>query len=123
MVMKEVQPRSKTAAYHGFRDVVSALANPLGHARHGFVGMVETQKDQLHPITGLLPAPDVAQLGAARQGGFKGEALARTEMALQLRQHQAPGLQGGGFGGKGRQAGSDEVGIDEHRLYVVPCGT
>ena len=126
MSVKVFQSSDKTAPNHGVRNMVSALANALLDACHRFVGMVKLQKNQFHPVPRLLPLPDVAQIGAARQGGFKGEALTQPEVTFQFGQHQPSGLYRRSFRGKRRQARSDQVGIHKHRAsrlvgQELPC--
>ena len=82
---------------------------------NGYFGAVKLQKNQLDAVTGRLPGVDVLQITAPGQRGLESKAFARREMPRQFLQHQSPGLNRRALRCKGRQSGSDQVGIDEHR--------
>jgi hypothetical protein len=62
MLFKISPSRCKASSNYVFRDVVSTLANALGHTRHGGIGIRQSEKTQADSIPIISPLLDVLQL-------------------------------------------------------------
>ena len=101
MLFKIGKPAGEAAADDLFWNVVPALPNALHHPFDGRFDIGQAQEIEADPVTLRAPFGDVAQVGQAGQGGFKGEALPARRAQVDFLQHQAPGAECGGFGGEG----------------------
>lgn len=94
---------------------MSTLADALGHPRNGCLNAGQCQKIQTDAIAHTLPTLDMPQVTQAGQGGFERKALCTLHAGRYLIEHQTSGPDGDRFRCKRRQAGCNQVRIDETR--------
>jgi hypothetical protein len=112
--LEKVHQAAVVAPPYGLRgNIVTAFTNTIGDPGERKTSITQPNVDQIHNIAGGACIAYCLKVRPAGQCRFESERFAALQQRANAFEHESSGLKRRCFGGEGRKALGDKVGIDK----------
>src|ERR1044071_9013587 len=106
-----IKPAPNDCAAH----IVTTLRNSHRYSRDCHLGIWQAEKNEPHSVAGIPPSRNHPCVNMSAQSRFKSKAFMFSNSSLNLRKHEAAGLNRRAIRFERRQPGCDEIHINKIR--------